>query len=90
LTQEKYNRQTDMRQSLNSFCSNYYYCNNCLSQYHKLVKGSIRYDSLVLCHEHLQEFKPIVKQLNDVFIDIEKRRPGTVKVITDLGLGGGE
>ena len=70
--------QTDMRQDLNSFCSNYFYCESCLRQEHKIVKGFTRYDSLVLCEAHNTEFKPIMKQLYDIFDPVKNPN---VKVI---------
>ena len=48
------------------FCSEHFLCNGCLRDKNELVKGITRYDSLVLCEEHNNSFKPIVKQLNDV------------------------
>ena len=51
------------QQTINQFCSEYFYCENCLSKDHKIVKGYTRYDSLVLCEKHNNEFKPIIKKL---------------------------
>ena len=62
------------------FCSEHFFCNGCLRDKDQLVKGITRYDSLVLCEEHNNKFKPIVKQLNDI-ID----RSGAQR-IHDLGL----
>jgi len=35
--------------SLNQFCSEHYFCTDCLRKNNEMVKGAVRYDSLVLC-----------------------------------------
>lgn len=73
-----------MTQSLNSFCSNYFYCCSCLAEDQKLTKGSVRYDSLVLCDKHNDDFKPVMQELRSVFDKLPKDK---VLIINDLGLG---
>jgi len=86
-TENKFNWNVDMRQDLNSFCSEYFYCTSCLREDLKLTKGSVRFDSLVQCEDHAKDTRTILNNLNDVIDNIEKQKPGTVKRITNLGLG---
>lgn len=49
---------------INRYCSEFYLCESCYKEKKGLeVKGSTRYDSLVLCDEHNNNFRPIVKKL---------------------------
>ncbi len=66
-----------------SYSSENYVCSNCLRD-KKLVKGSVRYDSLVLCQDHHIGFKPVIKKLYDVFDNLE--RQGKCTVYRSLGL----
>lgn len=49
------------------FTSENYLCANCLRNDLILTKGTIRYDSLVLCDKHNSEFKPVMQRVRDIF-----------------------
>ena len=49
------------------FTSEHYYCQDCLTRDDILVKGTIRYDSLVLCDKHRWEFEPVMQKLRNIF-----------------------
>ena len=49
------------------FTSEHFYCADCLRIDEVLTKGFIRYDSLVLCENHANKFKPVMKRLRDIF-----------------------
>lgn len=65
----------------NKFCSEEFYCEQCLTKNNELVKGKHRYDSLVLCEFHNEEFKPIMNKLRAVFDNCH-----CCTVIRNLGL----
>ena len=75
-----YESMTDTKMSLNSFSSEFFYCLDCLRKYHKITKGYTRYDSLVLCQEHNEQFKPIMHKIKSIFDN------NHVVVIKDLGV----
>lgn len=49
------------------FTSEHFYCADCLRNDEVLTKGTIRYDSLVLCEEHNNKFKPVIQRVRDIF-----------------------
>lgn len=49
------------------FTSEHYYCADCLREDELLVKGTIRYDSLVLCDKHRWKFEPVMQKLRNIF-----------------------
>ncbi len=63
------------------FCSEHFYCERCLTEHNEIVKGTHRYDSLVLCDVHNERFKPIMSKLRSVL----ENNPN-VLIINDLGL----
>lgn len=48
---------------INKYCSEFYLCESCYKEQNIENKGIIRYDSLVQCKQHNEQFKPIVKKL---------------------------
>lgn len=66
---------------MNTFCSEHFFCYNCLKQKNEMIEGFTRYDSLVLCFNHNAEFKPVINKLYSIF----ENNPN-VTVIKDLGI----
>lgn len=67
--------------SLSLFCSEEFLCTSCLRDNNELKRGTVRYDSLVLCDVHNERFKPIMRKLVNAIESC-----AGVTVITDLGV----
>jgi hypothetical protein len=66
---------------ISDYTSEYFLCQQCYEDEGKEVKGTHRYDSLVLCDKHNEPMPNLIKQLNAIF----DNNPNVTR-ITNLGL----
>lgn len=58
---------------IEAYSSEHYVCLTCLKENEELVKGIVRYDSLVLCHKHNEEIKPTFRKLVQMLEDVNAK-----------------